>query len=56
MFREKILPNFKSTLYILWYKAPTMLPAGDQDEVELVCWSICSCIPVPPYPGHQQAA
>jgi len=22
-------------VYSLWYKAPTMLPAGDQDEVEL---------------------
>jgi hypothetical protein len=23
----------------VWYKAPTMLPAGDQDEVELVITS-----------------
>jgi len=29
-----------------WYKAPTILPAGDQHEVELV----------PPHPEHQQAS
>jgi len=30
-------------VYSLWYKAPMMLPAGDQEAV-------------PPHPGHQQAA
>jgi len=30
----------------LWYNAQKKLPAGDQDKME----------PVPPHPGHQQAA
>ena len=37
MFWVIILPILRSTrlCYSLWYKAPTMLPAGNQDEVEL---------------------
>jgi len=32
-------------VYSLWYKAPTMLPAGDQDEVELTSsWSPASSV------------
>jgi len=37
MFQAKISP-----ILTLWYKAPTMLPAGDQDEVELVITSSTS--------------
>ena len=38
MFRAIISPILRSTytVYCLWYKAPTMLLAGDQDEVEIV--------------------
>ena len=34
MFREIILPIFRSTrlCYSLWYKAPTMLPAGGRQH------------------------
>jgi len=38
MFRAIISPILRSTrldLQLVLYKAPTMLPAGDQDEVEL---------------------
>jgi len=28
-------------VYSLWYSAPTMLPAGDQDEVKLETWKSC---------------
>lgn len=31
MFQAKISP-----ILTLWYKAPTMLPAGDQEEVEMM--------------------
>ena len=32
-------------VYSLWYKAPTMLPAGDQDEVEVTSsWSPASSV------------
>ena len=36
MFWAIILPILRSTncVYSLWYNAPTMLPAGDQDDVE----------------------
>ena len=37
MFRVIISPILRSTdcVYSLWYNAPTMLPAGKVDEVEL---------------------
>jgi len=38
MFRAIISPilwNTRLCVYSLWYNAPTVLPAGDQDKVEL---------------------
>jgi len=36
MFRAIIPPILKSdAVYSLWYNAPAMLPAGDNDEVQL---------------------
>jgi len=39
MFRAIISPILRNTrlcFYSFWYKAPTMLPAGDMEEVQLV--------------------
>ena len=46
MFRAIITPILRSTdcVYSLWYNAPTMLPTGIVDEVELS--STLSTLPV----------
>ena len=35
MFRAIITPMLRSCVYSLWYNAPTMLPTGSLDKVEL---------------------